>query len=302
MTDSSQEKLAEFFPAESQRPAAIRAAESDASILVLGEPGTGRSSLARAFHQASRRSDRSLIEVDTGSVVSSLFESELFGYRKGAFTGAESDNDGSVRRAEGGTLVLDHVEEIPLAIQPKLLRLFSENSYAPLGGLEVSCNVRFVAIGAEDLMQRVQRGTFREDLYYRLAVLSFRIPPLRERRRELPGIIDRMLLDLGERFGVHGLDVSSSARSWMLEYDWPGNLRQLRNLLERALILGRSRNLDPPPPAGSGVGMPPSLAEVEKGHIRRVLAYTRGHQGKASRILGISRKALWEKRRRYGIP
>jgi len=148
----------------------------------------------------------------------------------------------------------------------------------------------------------VERGTFREDLYYRLAVLSFRLPPLRERRRELSRLIDGVIKDLEDRFETRGLSLSKGARAWMLEYDWPGNLRQLRNLLERALILGRGRILDPSPPSGSGLGTPPSMAEVERDHIRRVLAYTRGHQGKAARILGISRKSLWEKRRRYGIP
>jgi DNA-binding NtrC family response regulator len=270
--------------------------------LILGEPGTGRSTVVRALHGASRRAAGPLVEVDPGALPSTLFESELFGYRAGAFTGAEKGSDGRVARAEGGTLVLDHVEELPLAVQPKLLRLVAERRYAPLGGAERDADVRFVAIGSEDLPARVARETFRPDLFYRLEVVAFRLPPLRERRRDLPAILDHLLADLAERFDRPGLTLAPGARAWMLEHSWPGNLRQLRNVLERGLILVAEGPVDPPAPEGSTEGRPRPLLEVEQELIRKALAYTRGHQGRAAELLGISRKALWEKRRRFGIP
>jgi DNA-binding NtrC family response regulator len=297
------------------------AAATDAPVLILGEPGTGRSSLARALHAASRRAAGPLVEVDPGAVPSALFESEFFGYRPGAFTGAATAGDGRVARAAGGTLVLDHVEELPLASQPKLLRLLAERQYVPLGGEETVADVRFIAIGPEDLTGRMVRGAFRPDLYYRLEVVAFRLPPLRERRPDLPALLDDMLADLGERFGRPSLALAPAARAWMQEHPWPGNLRQLRNALERGLILagrepaavpeGPERSLadliDPQPaehtlPFGSSARPPRPLVEIEQEHIRAALAFTRGHQGRAASLLGISRKALWEKRRRYGIP
>ncbi len=279
-----------------------RAAATDAPVLLLGESGTGRSTVARALHEASPRAAGPLVEVDPGSIPSTLFESEFFGYRAGAFTGADGASTGRVARAEGGTLVLDHVEELPLPAQPKLLRLVAERRYAPLGGAETGADVRFLAIGSDDLPRRVARETFRPDLFYRLEVLAFRVPSLRERRADLPRLLDYLLADLGERFGVREPVLAPRARAWMIGYAWPGNLRQLRNTLERGLILAEGP-IDPPPPEGDPEeARPRPLLEVEKEQIRHALAYTRGHQGRAAELLGISRKALWEKRKRYGIP
>jgi DNA-binding NtrC family response regulator len=278
-----------------------RAAASEAPVLILGEAGTGRSSLARRLHRGSPRGHGPLVEVDPAAIPTSLFESELFGYRAGAFTGAERAVEGRVRRADGGTLVFDHVEALPLASQPKLLRLLAERRYAPLGGTERAADVRFVAIAAEDLGLRAQRGAFRQDLYYRLEVLAIRLPPLRERRQDLAGLVGALLADLAERFGRPAPELAPGAWEWMAGYSWPGNLRQLRNTLERALILAPEGPLSPPRPADVEAA-PGPLEEVEAEHIRRTLAYTRGHQERAAAILGISRKTLWQKRRRYGIP
>lgn len=287
---------------EQQIRGAERAARTDVPVLILGEPGTGRSAVARAIHATSLRSDGPLVEVDISAIPSSLFESELFGYRPGAFTGAESPLAGRVATAEGGTLLLDHVEDIPVAAQPKLLRLLAESAYAPLGGAELSANVRFLGIGSEDLPSRVSSGAFRSDLFYRMEVVTLRILPLRERREDFVTLIDFFLRDLGERFGVSHLELAASAREWMEEYPFPGNLRELRNVLERALILqGGGGPLDPPCPDRRS-GPPESLEAVERRQILRALGYTRGHQGRAAELLGISRKTLWEKRRRYGIP
>jgi len=282
-------------------PGIEKAAASDAPLLLVGEPGTGRSTLARAIHAASLRAAGPLVEVDVAGIPTTLFESELFGYRAGAFTGADQAREGRVARAEGGALVLDHLEELPLGVQPKLLRLVAERRYSPLAGDEREARVRFVALAAEDLPRRVERGLFRADLYYRLEVLAFRLPPLRQRRRDLPGIVESLLADLGERLGRPGVGLAPKALDWILDHPWPGNLTQLRNVLERALVLYEDGPLTPEPPEGGG-DRPRTLLEVEKAEIRRALAYTRGHQGRAAELLGISRKALWEKRKRYGIP
>ena len=231
-----------------------------------------------------------------------LFESELFGYRAGAFTGAAAHMAGRLERAQGGTLVLDHVGELPLAAQPKLLRVVAERVYAPLGGDERPADVRFVALADPDLESRMLAGAFRQDLYFRLAVLAFRLPPLRERREELPSLAAALLADLGERFGRAPLRLAPAAWEWFAEYRWPGNLRELRNTLERALVRSDDHELTPEAPAELASERPRPLREIEEEALRRALAYTRGRQGEAAKLLGISRKALWEKRKRFGIP
>lgn len=279
-----------------------RAAASEAPILVLGEAGTGRSALARALAATGRRADAPCVELDPSTIPAQLFESELFGHRAGAFTGAERANPGRVERARGGTLLIDPVEELPLAAQPKLLRLLAERRYAPLGGEEIEADVRFLAVGPDDLAARVARGAFREDLFYRLEVLTFRVPPLRDRRADVAALADALLADLALRFGRADLVLSERARAWMGEHSWPGNARQIKNVLERELLARDGSRLDPEPLADAGPARPRSLDEVERDAILAALAHTRGHQERAARLLGISRKGLWEKRRRHGIP
>jgi two-component system response regulator HydG len=284
----------------------------------VGEGGTGRSALARRIHLWSERPEGPLVEFDPATVPASLFESELFGSEAGAFSGASRPRRGRVGEAEGGTFVLDRVEEIPLASQAKLLRLLSEAAYAPLGGSERRVDLRLIAIAADDLLLRVDSGRLRADLFHRLDVLSFRVPALRERRAELPQILAALLADLGERSGRGDLRVDEDCLAWMEAYSWPGNLRELRNSLERAMLDGEALSsgcLRPTAPKGlvfgartgdgggaGGGSAPPNLSQVEAEAIRAALRHTRGHQGRAAEILGISRKSLWERRRRLGIP
>ena len=287
---------------ESALQGARRAAASEAGVLILGEPGSGRSTMARALHDESSRAGGPLVEVDAAGIPTTLFESELFGYEAGAFTGANESRPGRVAGALGGSLVLDHVEEIPLTVQPKLLRLLAEGRYAPLGGPERDADVRFLAIGSDDLPERVRRGGFREDLYYRLEVVTFRLPPLRQRRGDLSQLIDFFLDDLSRRMGRKDLHLADEARRWMVEdHTWPGNLREMRNVLERAVVMAEDGRLDPVA-REAGDARPRPLEEVEREEIRRALNFTRGHQGRAAELLGISRKTLWDKRKRYGIP
>lgn len=278
-----------------------RAAASSRPLLVVGEAGTGRSALARACHLASPRHRAPLVEVDTPSIPPSLFESELFGHEPGAFTGASRPHRGRVERAEGGTLVLDRIEMLPDDCQPKLLRLLAEARYTPLGGSERQADVRFIAIGADDLAARAANGRFRADLYFRLEVLAFSLPPLRERSGDLETLASALLADLGRQLDRPPPRLSHRALGWMRDHPWPGNLRQLRNLLERAMLASDAGEIDPPTPQ-ERAPEPESLLAVERQHILRVLAHTRGHQGEAARILGISRKALWQKRKRHGLP
>lgn len=279
-----------------------RAARSEAPVLILGPAGSGRSTVARGVHQASERAAGPVVEVDIAAIPSTLFESEFFGFRAGAFTGAETSSPGRVARAERGSLLLDHVEELPLGSQPKLLRLLAERQYTPLGGKDRPADVRFIAVGPADLADRVAGGAFRADLFYRLEVLTFSLPALAARRPDLPALFDYFLADLGARSDRSRLSLTDRALRWMLDYPWPGNLRQVRNVLERALVEApRATVLDPAPPRDLA-GRPRSLAEVEKEQIEAALAYTRGHQGRAADLLGISRKTLWEKRKKYDMP
>ena len=289
---------------------AHRTAASHASIILLGESGTGKSVLARDIHQHSLRADRPFVTVSAPSLSRELLESDLFGHVRGAFTGATADTEGKVAAARGGTLYLDEIGEMPLEIQPKLLRLLQEGEYERVGETQTRrADVRVISSTNRDLAQAIKDGKFREDLYYRLNVVTLHLPPLRERPRDLERLAAAHLRFFARQSGKRITDFDPEARAALRRYPWPGNLRELRNVVERAVILcpgptveaahlsdlvasvpGWSRTLE--------VGASVSLAELTDEHIRRVLAKTSRLEDAAA-ILGIDLATLYRRRRKW---
>ncbi len=294
----------------------FRAAATSASILILGESGTGKSAIAREIHERSHLRDKPFVTVSCPSLSKELLESALFGHMRGSFTGAIKDTWGKIHAADGGTLFLDEIGELPLEIQPKLLRLLQEREYERLGENKIrTANVRIIAATNRDLMARINSGEFREDLYYRLNVISITVPPLRARPADLirfaKDYLDFFAGQLGRK--IEGL--SESGRSSLMRHQWPGNLRELRNAIERATILAQGSKLeaeDLPRPAGVvagaanaepgvlGIGGEHSLDEIEHAHMIKVLGWAPSLADAAS-VLGIDKATLYRKRKRFGM-
>jgi len=303
-----------------------RVAPTDSTVLLLGETGTGKELVARSLHVQSKRARGPFVPVNVSAIPESLVESELFGTRRGAFTGAAADRAGLVEQADGGTLFLDEIGEMPLGTQAKLLRLLESHEVRRLGdSVTRLVNARLVAATHRDLRARVDEGRFREDLYYRLNVVRIELPPLRERRDDIGLLASYFLARISQRQGRSGLSFSPETMSVLERYDYPGNVRQLENAIEHAVTLCEGTTIRPRDlPAevrtprmlrgsvgagGRETARPAredrdqwSLAEVEKEHIRRVLELHRGNATSAAKQLGISRTTLWRKLRAYGIP
>jgi two-component system, NtrC family, response regulator AlgB len=297
----------------------FRAAGTSASILILGESGTGKSVIAREVHERSLLAEKPLVTISCPSLSKELLESELFGHVRGAFTGAVKDKIGKVAMADGGTLFLDEIGDLPLDIQAKLLRLLQEREFERVGDNKTyKANVRVIAATNRDLKQCVIAGTFREDLYYRLNVIAVTIPPLRERRKDLKHFAERYLAYFSKQVGrtFEGYDVGG----WdaLLKHGWPGNLRELRNAIERAVILAKGPAIsaeDLPTPStfivsstgletGTSesvrVGSSVTIDELESAHIRGVLGWSPSLQ-EAAEILGIDKATLYRKRKRLDL-
>ena len=289
----------------------FRAADTSASILILGESGTGKSLAARAVHERSPYRDKPFVTVSCPSLSRELLESDLFGHVKGSFTGAMRDTWGKVKAAEGGTLFLDEIGELPLELQPKLLRLLQEREYERLGETTPrKANVRVIAATNRDLKAWAAEGRFREDLFYRLNVISVTMPPLRERPQDLVELADRFREFFAGQFGRKIKRFSSESLQAIRSHAWPGNVRELRNAIERAVILAEGGEIRPRDfPDGGGTsavsvhiqpGQRVSLDELEKEHIRCIIANT-GSLQEAAEVLGIDAATLYRKRKRYEL-
>jgi two-component system, NtrC family, response regulator HydG len=303
-----------------------RVAPQVTTVLLGGETGTGKTHLARLIHELSPRRDKPFLVVNCGALSATLIESEMFGHVKGAFTGADRERTGKFAEAGRGTLLLDEIDSLPLALQAKLLRVIEERLFEPVGGNKSQpMEARLIVASNRQLDHEVQTGRFRADLYYRLNVVSFYLPPLRERRELIPALADKFIREFAARDGrpVHG--ITARALQALQGYDWPGNIRELRNLIERAVALCAGREVDledlpaalqqggpaaaPAPLAGPAVVPPPAdggtLARTkEEAEAQRIVQALRKHNNnrlRAAAELGISRMTLYKKLRRYGL-
>jgi two-component system response regulator HydG len=291
-----------------------RAAETDASVLVTGESGTGKELVARALHARSKRVDGPFVPVNCSAIPETLFESELFGHAKGAFTDAHADRTGLFVQAEQGTLFLDEVGEIPQMVQPKLLRALEERTVRPVGAnIETKVDVRFVAATNRDLEEAVEQGRFRDDLFFRINVIHVQIPPLRARGTDVLTLAQHFLNHYAAQFSKDISALSTAAAERLMSYDWPGNVRELRNCLERAVALTRHKQVsveDLPDRirthertrlvvASENPEELLSMEEVERRYILHVVDAVAGNKSEAAKILGLDRKTLYRKLQRY---
>jgi two-component system response regulator HydG len=276
-----------------------RIAGTDVTVLLRGESGTGKEVVARAIHWSSARRDRPLVTVNCAAIPETLLESELFGHVKGAFTGADRKRRGLFVEASGGTLFLDEISEMPLALQPKLLRALQEKAVRPVGGdEEVRVDFRVVSATNRDLPALVRDGRFREDLYYRLAVIPIRLPSLRERADDIPLLAVHFLERAASAQGKRLDGFSDDAMRWLVDHRWPGNVRELENVVERAATLARGSTVSLADlrteyaATAADSALRPTLAELEARYVDQVLAETKGDKAAAAKILGVSVRTL----------
>jgi DNA-binding NtrC family response regulator len=290
---------------------ATRVAPTESTVLIQGPSGSGKELFATLIHRTSPRKDRPFIPVNCAAVPESLIESELFGHEKGAFTDAIAQRRGLVEVADGGTLFLDEIGEVSLAVQPKLLRFFQTGEYRRVGGNQVlSADVRVISASNRDLRQAVSEGRFREDLLYRLNVITLEVPALRSRKEDIPSLVEHLLRRRSRSSGPR--QIEPRALEMLTQYDWPGNVRELENVLERASILCRDGIIRPEdialplpapgPTSGAGIlGSSVSMREIERAHIQAVLNLVHWNKVAAAEILGISLKTLYTKITTYEL-
>lgn len=289
-----------------------RVAPTDATVLITGESGTGKELLARTIHRLSPRRENRFVAVSCAAIPETLLESELLGHEKGAFTGAEKRRLGRFELASGGTLLLDEIGELPVAIQVKLLRLLEERKFERLGGEEeVTADVRLIAATNRNLQDEVKAGRFREDLFFRINVVHIHIPPLRERREDIMPLVEHFLKLTGARLNRPMKRLTPAAKDLLVGAEWPGNIRELANVIERAIVLARGEVLDVDDfpqlrdtVSAGGTGAIPlnlTLRDLEKQHILNVLAANEYSLQKSADVLGIHRNTLRQKMKEYGI-
>lgn len=277
------------------------AATVDAAVLITGETGTGKELVARAIHDSRPGQNGVFVKVDCGTLSANLMESELFGYDKGAFTDARTDKRGLVELAHGGTLFLDEIGNLPIELQPKLLRLIEESTFRKVGGLkDISVKIRIIAATNADIEEQIDLGRFREDLYYRLNVLPITLPPLRRRGEDVLLLAQYFLEEARRDLKKSVSGFSPEGQQRLLRHDWPGNIRELRNAIEREVIFSRSATVSMSALGGCGIAPPqekevlPTLKEMERQYIHKVLAAVDNNKSRAARLLGISRTTLRE--------
>jgi two-component system response regulator AtoC len=302
---------------------------TDTTVLIQGESGTGKELIADLIHRRTPgRSHEPFVEINCASVPDTLLESELFGYERGAFTDAKAQKRGLFEEADGGTLFLDEIGELPSSTQAKLLKVLEEMTFRRLGGTrDLTVSLRLVAATNKDLAEEVQRGTFRLDLYHRLDVFHIRVPPLRDRREDILPLAEHFLNIFAQRMRKPAARLAPETERILRDYDYPGNVRELRNLVERAVILSNTSVIDPgcivisgparvgtASPTGATVnpvafftaqadadGQPPSLAELERLYIARLLVFTGGNRTQVARLLGVSYPTVAKKITDYGL-
>ena len=305
--DGVPEIITQYAPIQAVLPLVSRVAKSDSPVLISGESGTGKELIARALHRLSERGSGPLVDLNCEAIADGLIETELFGYEKGAFAGADARKVGLFELAGGGTLFMDEIGGLEPKVQGKLLRALEQGSFFRVGGTQkVEVNARIVTATNKDLAAAVNEGRFRSDLFYRVNTISIVLPPLRERAVDIPLLANAFLSQFG---GTHPPRLSDDAMRALQAYRWPGNVRELRNVMERAVLLAnggviQARDLplhDTQVAARSSNGEDVSLAELERRHIEGVLSRTNWHQGRAATVLGISSKTLYRKIREYGF-
>ena len=284
---------------------AERVAETDANVLVTGESGVGKDALAFYIHSRSKRSAQPFVKIDCGTLPGSLLEAELFGYERGAFTGASDDKPGRLEASHRGTLVLDEIAHLSTDSQAKLLRVIETREFERLGGRKtIKVDARLIALTNVNLTDAVKRQHFREDLYYRLHVVQIEVPPLRDRGEDLNELVDAFVKSYSAKHGREVNEISADALAVLTDYQFPGNVRELGNIIERAVIVSSGSRLELenlPEPIRASVAVkrlqlePRTLAEVEAEYVEQVLRNCGGNKTEAARVLGISRKNLYEK-------
>ena len=291
-------------------------APSEATILIEGPTGTGKDLLAKVTHNASKRAKKPFIKVNCAALPDNLLESEMFGYVKGAFTGADRDKPGRFQEADGGTIFLDEIGDLPLSLQAKLLRVLEEKEFYPLGGRKTTkVDVRIIAATNLGLERMVEEKKFREDLFYRLNVIRLELPPLKDRRGDIPILIEHLLKKLRVIKGARAKGISEAAMSILLNYDYPGNIRELENILEHALIICQDDMIEPrhlpiflqkglspiPSPAEPAMDLSTARQENEKQRIYEILQRYNWNRNKVARELNIDRTTLWRKMKKYNL-
>lgn len=293
-----------------------RVAETDAAVLITGESGTGKELIAEAIHRNSRRKNRPFIKVNLGGISTSLFESEMFGHVRGAFTDARTDRTGRFEMADKGTIFLDEIGDLDAGSQVKLLRVLQDRTFEVLGSSRTrSVDIRIVCATNKDLAHMVSQGTFREDLLYRINLITIKLPPLRERAGDISLLVETMISHLAQRYNRTDLGISKEALNWLKGLPLHGNIRQLKNMVERAVLISRNSQLDivdfssqPEALSGSAAGLrlpevgAMTLEETEILMIRNALHFHRNRISKAARALGLSRSALYRRLEKYHIP